>query len=195
MEQIITTEKKEEPKEEPKEETSYYDMLKPKRDMFSITLYGSLLIFILYKIYDFFYFVYDTIRFVLVSLIVVFLLYNIFKSIFKCDPSTISPAYKEGVTRVIIFGDSIIPTLKTTIFDGVADMISDKSDKTKTLSTNDQLINTTDNVRGDDSESSYCFVNKSGGTRNCMKMDTGSQCLSGEIFPSMDICINPNIRN
>lgn len=192
MEQIITKEKKEESKEET---TSYYDMLKPKRDIFTVVIYGSLILFIASMMYEFFNVVYGIIRFVLVSSLIIFVIYNILKSIVKCDQSDMSPAYKNGVNRVIIFGDSIIPTLKTTLFDNTVDMSTGIPDNVKTLSTNDELNNTTDNVRGDDSESSYCYVNKSGGARNCMKMDTGSQCLSGEIFPSMDVCINSNIRS
>ena len=40
----------------------------------------------------------------------------------------------------------------------------------------------------------YCFIGKINNTRNCAKVNERQQCMSGDIYPSMDICINPNIR-
>ena len=45
-------------------------------------------------------------------------------------------------------------------------------------------------------KSKWCFVGDDKGTRNCVQIDDESQkCMSGDIFPSRDICINPNIRS
>ena len=43
-------------------------------------------------------------------------------------------------------------------------------------------------------KSGYCFVGKSKGVRTCMKVDKDDVCMSGEIFPSRDKCVNPSLR-
>lgn len=40
----------------------------------------------------------------------------------------------------------------------------------------------------------YCYVGKDKGYRSCIELADGDKCMSGDIFPSLDICINPNLR-
>lgn len=40
----------------------------------------------------------------------------------------------------------------------------------------------------------YCYIGTDRTFRTCVKMDEDDVCLSGKIFPSRDICINPNLR-
>lgn len=41
----------------------------------------------------------------------------------------------------------------------------------------------------------YCFIGEnSNGSRTCTEMSESDKCMSGDIFPSLDICINPNLR-
>ena len=40
----------------------------------------------------------------------------------------------------------------------------------------------------------YCYIGKINDTRYCAKVSARDQCMSGDIYPSMDICINPNLR-
>ena len=40
----------------------------------------------------------------------------------------------------------------------------------------------------------YCLVGEDRGIRSCMKVGEGDTCMSGNIFPSKDKCINPNLR-
>lgn len=44
------------------------------------------------------------------------------------------------------------------------------------------------------SKSSYCYIGEDRGFRNCISISEGDKCMSGNIFPTMDVCINPNIR-
>ena len=44
------------------------------------------------------------------------------------------------------------------------------------------------------SDGSFCYIGKNKGYRSCIELNSGDQCMSGEIFPTMDICINPNLR-
>tara|TARA_Y100000287_G_C14231207_1_gene361903 strand:+ start:2224 stop:2904 length:681 start_codon:yes stop_codon:yes gene_type:complete len=40
----------------------------------------------------------------------------------------------------------------------------------------------------------YCYIGEDRGFRSCLKVNEGDQCMSGDIFPSMEICVNPNLR-
>ena len=43
-------------------------------------------------------------------------------------------------------------------------------------------------------KSGYCYIGEDRGFRSCIKVDEQDECISGDIFPSKDICINPNLR-
>lgn len=43
-------------------------------------------------------------------------------------------------------------------------------------------------------KSGYCYIGEDRGFRSCIKVKEGDTCMSGEIFPSQQICINPNLR-
>ena len=44
------------------------------------------------------------------------------------------------------------------------------------------------------SKSGYCYVGTDRGFRSCVKVDDYDTCMSGDIFPTLDICINPRLR-
>lgn len=43
-------------------------------------------------------------------------------------------------------------------------------------------------------KSGFCYIGEDRGFRSCVKVNESDKCLSGDIFPSMDICINPSLR-
>ena len=43
-------------------------------------------------------------------------------------------------------------------------------------------------------ENSYCYIGYENGQRECTNVFDGDICMSGEIFPKMDMCINPRLR-
>ena len=43
-------------------------------------------------------------------------------------------------------------------------------------------------------ENGFCYVGYDNGQRECVDVYAGDICMSGEIFPSLDICINPRLR-
>lgn len=58
-------------------------------------------------------------------------------------------------------------------------------------------------VRPDDSLSSiqkqtskagWCFIGEDRGFRTCTEIGVNDQCMSGDVFPSQEICMNPNLR-
>jgi hypothetical protein len=40
----------------------------------------------------------------------------------------------------------------------------------------------------------YCYIGEDRGFRSCVKVGQMDQCMSGDIFPTKEICINPNLR-
>ena len=44
-------------------------------------------------------------------------------------------------------------------------------------------------------KSGFCNVGSWKGIRSCVKVNSASECISGDIFPTKDICVNPNLRH
>ena len=42
--------------------------------------------------------------------------------------------------------------------------------------------------------SGYCYIGEDRGFRSCLQVEKGDKCMSGDIFPSKELCINPNLR-
>ena len=40
----------------------------------------------------------------------------------------------------------------------------------------------------------WCFIGEDRGHRTCSKVSETDKCMSGDIFPSQEICINPSLR-
>tara|TARA_Y100000389_G_C17438364_1_gene506968 strand:- start:1186 stop:2031 length:846 start_codon:yes stop_codon:yes gene_type:complete len=40
----------------------------------------------------------------------------------------------------------------------------------------------------------YCYIGTDRGYRSCIKVSDENECLSKEVYPTMNICINPNLR-
>jgi hypothetical protein len=40
----------------------------------------------------------------------------------------------------------------------------------------------------------WCFIGEDRGYRTCGEVGVNDQCMSGDIFPSQELCINPNLR-
>ena len=55
----------------------------------------------------------------------------------------------------------------------------------------DATSNTQKNGSG---KAGYCYIGEDRGFRSCIKVNEDDKCMSGQIFPSSDICVNPNLR-
>ena len=40
----------------------------------------------------------------------------------------------------------------------------------------------------------YCYVGTDRNVRTCVQVKTGDKCASGKVFPTMDLCVNPNLK-
>ena len=43
-------------------------------------------------------------------------------------------------------------------------------------------------------KSGWCYIGEDRGFRSCSPVITSDTCMSGDIFPSKDMCVNPNLR-
>ena len=41
----------------------------------------------------------------------------------------------------------------------------------------------------------YCYIGEDRGFRSCIQVGEADMCMSGNIFPTQDICINPSLRD
>lgn len=56
----------------------------------------------------------------------------------------------------------------------------------------DALSNT--QARQTTSQAGYCYIGEQGGIRSCIKVNESDMCMSGDIFPTHAICVNPTLR-
>ena len=112
---------------------------------------------------------------------------------------------------LLFFGHTIEDTVKQTgqaTFDGIK-AIGDVSTSTiekikedverKEVNNNipqpDDSIEAVNRARGTHQEKlGYCYVGTDRGYRSCIDIENSDECLSGDIFPTREICINPNLR-
>ena len=45
------------------------------------------------------------------------------------------------------------------------------------------------------SKSGWCFIGEDRGFRTCSQVGSNDKCMSGDIFPSQEICVNPKLRS
>lgn len=55
---------------------------------------------------------------------------------------------------------------------------------------------TTTNVlqKQNSGKAGYCYVGEDRGYRSCLKVEAGDQCMSGQVYSSHDVCVNPKLR-
>ena len=44
------------------------------------------------------------------------------------------------------------------------------------------------------SKGGWCYVGSYEGIRSCSRVGDSSKCMSGDIFPTQDVCVNPQLR-
>jgi len=49
-------------------------------------------------------------------------------------------------------------------------------------------------IQSGGSKSGWCYIGEDRGFRSCAPVGSADQCISGDIFPSHEICVNPNLR-
>lgn len=50
------------------------------------------------------------------------------------------------------------------------------------------------NIQTNRSKAGWCYIGEEAGYRTCAKVGVNDTCMSGDIFPTHEICVNPNLR-
>ena len=163
----------------------------------------------------------DIIKIILIVLIVGFLAYNLYLY-FTEGTDVLGKYFGIGLTGTADAGQVVVDTVaegtKDTV--GVAQDVTDKglnviaeggkaitkrseSPIERAADEEKQIQKDKENV---DSESSfasslqktvkggYCYIGTDRTYRSCVKVNPGDVCMSNKIYPTKDICINPNLR-
>ena len=133
---------------------------------------------------------------------------NYINSLFPKDNETIKAAKNAEITTSKVETTSAKVDATSAKVDSTSEKIDNLDKKidnlinTKTCDVKDsgvnKLNNKLNNMSPDKkstlSENAYCYIGYDNGQRECMEAYAGDVCMSGEIFPSLDICINPKLR-
>ena len=68
------------------------------------------------------------------------------------------------------------------------DALREDSYKPNDIFTGSSKPNATGNKSG------WCYIGNYSGYRSCSRVGKATECMSGDIFPSQDVCVNPNLR-
>lgn len=88
-----------------------------------------------------------------------------------------------GVTRNNVDGNSILSLNK---------VLSDAESKMNSMPMPDD--SSSEIQRSRLGKSGYCLIGQYNGFRTCVDVTENDKCMSGEIFPTREICINPTLR-
>jgi len=66
-------------------------------------------------------------------------------------------------------------------------------EKLDNVEPNDQFSNT-QRAKPGNNKSGWCYIGNYSGYRSCSKVGEADKCMSGDIFPTHDVCVNPNLR-
>jgi hypothetical protein len=143
------------------------------------------------------------ILFIFLAIFIIWIIYKYFFSTFKkeisnkekvnvesssttpCPSSTPSELYKNtsniNENNIIIKDDNNLNNALENKPQSNSSPIADDS------YSNIQLSNPT-------SKSGWCYIGEERGFRSCIEVGDNDLCMSGNIFPSQEICINPSLR-
>jgi len=57
-----------------------------------------------------------------------------------------------------------------------------------------QAYEASSSVHSGGGQAGWCYVGEDRGFRTCAQVSANDTCMSGDIFPSQELCINPNLR-
>ena len=69
------------------------------------------------------------------------------------------------------------------------------SSQSKQPTSNDyEADDASSNIQGGAPKPGWCYIGEDRGFRTCAQVGVNDKCMSGDIFPSQEICINPSLR-
>jgi hypothetical protein len=68
------------------------------------------------------------------------------------------------------------------------------SQKQGQLQNDEYQANEASSSIGGSGKAGWCYIGEDRGFRSCAQVGENDECMSGDIFPSQEICVNPNLR-
>jgi len=82
------------------------------------------------------------------------------------------------------------PNQSSTVSSSLSSALADAEDNTEPLP--DDATSSTQ--RNGPNKAGYCYIGEDRGFRSCIYVKEDDVCMSGDIFPSNDLCVNPSLR-
>ena len=164
-------------------------------------------------------------KFIIIFLILAFLGYNVFTYLGQISIffGSILDRISNFLTKILIyFGYGVTETVKKTVdltatgskkaidvtadtlTGGISALQSGLSKDTKDKKKNEKIeppmplpdeAGSITQANKASRKAGFCYIGEDRGFRSCISVGEGDTCMSGDIFPSMDKCINPSLRS
>ena len=84
----------------------------------------------------------------------------------------------------------------TNVAAGVIESSIDELERVLDIKVSDSVPSpdTSDSSVQEPRKSGYCFIGAEKGFRSCVYVGRNDKCMSNQVFPTMDVCINPRLR-
>uniref|UniRef100_A0A6C0E5K6 Uncharacterized protein n=1 Tax=viral metagenome TaxID=1070528 RepID=A0A6C0E5K6_9ZZZZ len=98
----------------------------------------------------------------------------------------------QTITKKTLQSDVIQPPdiLKSSTFNKALNTASQNSAHDKDYQADDS----DSQIQNKASRSGWCFIGEDRNVRSCAEVGANDMCMSGDIFPSREICVNPTLR-
>jgi len=108
---------------------------------------------------------------------------------------------EKGINSIVNTSGEYTKTGITKLQDKLSYKNNTKNNTVNTANDNEYIENSNlgddnENIENDNVKlkSGYCYIGSQKNKRYCSEISESSKCMSGDIYPSLDLCVNPNIR-
>jgi hypothetical protein len=100
----------------------------------------------------------------------------------------------EGAKQVVHTSADITEKSLTKVQNITPDFDNKINKQTKQPKIIHEADETTSNIQTKSKGGNWCFIGEDKKTRTCMEIGKTDKCMSGQLFPSHAICVNPSLR-
>lgn len=103
-------------------------------------------------------------------------------------------AINTGLTSIEDIGTpSVQPSVQTNVPD-IVNTLNNTLNNTKKTHADYEADDSNSKIQTGNNKAGWCYIGEDRGFRTCARVGVNEQCMSGDIFPSNEICINPSLR-
>lgn len=87
----------------------------------------------------------------------------------------------------------ILPNVKQQLDNAIQN--SNSSGNSMSVSTDNTMSSIQNPIAGKKTNNTWCLVGEYEGKRGCVSVEDSTKCLSGQVFPTQQLCVNPALMN